>query len=338
MNSLFIPLIRDFDAALAERAVHKRLDIAQVEPEALDWSYARRAGVRLDLLPLDRLHPVISGNKWFKLKYNLLYALQSGVARMASCGGAHSNHLHALAWAGKQMGIATWAAVRGEELALQTNPTLADLQDWGMEVQFVSRERYRQWRAAGWQFFPSADTLNVPEGGDNFLGVLGCISLGMNIATSGYSQVHVACGTGCTLLGLRLALPPAVGVIGWSALKGHWQQADMAMRLQQWSAFASVGPWRILSPEQGGRFGKIDLALRQFMQEFTDETGVLLDPVYTGKMLWGLSRYLQQGAVPRGSRVLVVHSGGLQGRVKEGDKTHWNGYPQWERLHQATRK
>lgn len=321
MNSLFSPLIQDFDASLAGWAVPERLGVLDPPaPVPLPWDCARQAGVSVEVWPLDRVHEVISGNKWFKLKYNLLSALENGCSRIASCGGAYSNHLHALAWAGRELGLPTWAAIRGEELALQQNATLNDLRDWGMCLTFVSRERYRQWRAQGWAFFPTDNTLNVPEGGDNFLGVLGCISLAQAVSSRDYTQVHLACGTGCTFLGMRLGLPVRMAVTGWCTLKGNWQSQVMQQRLQHYSMGAPTGKWQLLSVGDQRRFGHRDTALSTFMQTFTAETGILLDPVYTGRMLWGLQQQLLQGKVAPGSRLLVIHSGGLQGQRAQADQ------------------
>lgn len=313
MNPLFSSLISYYEARLAMTGISQRLGLAaRCEPVALHWESAAQAGVAIDVLPLDRLHAVISGNKWFKLKYNLLLAQERGCTRLASCGGARSNHLHALAWAGRCLGISTWGAIRGEELSAADNATLRDLSAWGMSLQFVSRQHYREWRQRGWAFFDEADTFNIPEGGDNFLGVLGCVSLATMIDADVYSQVHVAGGTGCTFLGLRVGLPARVAVTGYSMLKGDWQQTAMASRIQAWCYGYRPGPW-CWDVDASRRFAQTHPPLTTFMQHFTAETGLVLDPVYTGPLFMRLVRRLEQGGVRRGSRLLVVHSGGLQG-------------------------
>lgn len=323
MNPLFSSLLSSYETRLYEAGIPQRLglgapgNLPTLAPVPLSWSVASRAGVDIDLLPLDQLHPVISGNKWFKLKYNLLVAAEQGRNRLASCGGAHSNHLHALAWAGQQLGWQTWAAVRGEELSGADNPTLVDLQHWGMALEFVSRQRFRYWREQGWGFFDDALTLNIPEGGDNYLGILGCMSLAALVPPH-YAQVHVACGTGCTFLGLRIGLPARVGVVGYSMLRGDWQQAAMRTRLAQWSFGAPPGAWS-LAVDTRQRFGRTDAALLDFMAEFACETGVLLDPVYTGNVFWRMAQRLRAGEWALGTRLLVIHSGGLQGRRRPGE-------------------
>lgn len=313
MNSFFAPLIAHHESRLQALGVPQRLGLAaDIRPEPLVWSVASHAGVAIDVLPLDRLHPVMSGNKWFKLKYNLLHALEQRHERLASCGGAYSNHLHALAWAGRALGLPTWGAVRGEELSSAASPTLQDLEQWGMQLAFVSREAYRDLRAKGGVFFEDASTLNIPEGGDNFLGMLGCVSLASEHNWSAYDEVHLACGTGCTFLGMRLGLSANVKLVGHSALKGDWQHADMQRRLTQWGDDHRHGPWQIWS-ERSRRFGQRTRWLEQFMLVFSTETGLALDPVYTGPMFWRLSQQLVAGDIPQGRRLLVVHSGGLQG-------------------------
>jgi 1-aminocyclopropane-1-carboxylate deaminase len=313
MNPLFSSLVSHYETRLIATGIPQRLGLgAPCEPLPLYWSLAAQAGVSMDVLPLDRLHPVISGNKWFKLKYNLLAAHEQGCVRLASCGGARSNHLHALAWAGKSLGLSTWAAIRGEELSATDNATLRDVSAWGMSLQFVSRQRYREMREQGWAFFDATDTYNIPEGGDNFLGVLGCMSLAAMIDVDAYEQVHVAGGTGCTFLGLRVGLPAKVTVVGYSMLKGGWQQAAMASRLRQWSDDVPLGAW-VWDVDSSRRFAQTNAALKAFMQAFSAETGLWLDPVYTGPMFMRLGQRLQRGAVAPGSRLLVVHSGGLQG-------------------------
>lgn len=313
MNAIFSPLISLYESRLEALGVAQRLGLAAMpSPEPLAWSQAARANVAVDVLPLDRLHPIISGNKWFKLKYNLLHALEHQCVRLASCGGAHSNHLHALAWASKALGLPAWAAVRGDELSANASPTLSDVQHWGMELEFVSREIYREMRARGGVFFEEMQIHNIPEGGDNFLGMLGCVSLAALCHEQAYDEIHVACGTGCTFLGLRLGLPERVTVVGHSALKGNWQYAEMQRRLSQWGEGRGHGPWRMWS-ENSRRFGKQTRWLAMFMQTFLEETGLALDSVYTGPMLWRLSQQLAAGEVSAGSRLLVIHSGGLQG-------------------------
>lgn len=313
MNPLFSSLVSHYEARLIATGIPQRLGLgALCEPVPLRWTLASQAGVSVDVLPLDQLHPVISGNKWFKLKYNLLAAHEQGCVRLASCGGARSNHLHALAWAGKSLGLSTWAAIRGEELSAVDNATLRDVSAWGMSLQFVSRQRYREWREQGWAFFDEAGTFNIPEGGDNFLGVLGCISLAAMLDAEAYDQVHVAGGTGCTFLGLRVGLPAKVAVVGYSMLKGEWQQEVMASRLRQWSYGGRLGAWG-WDIDSSRRFAQTNPALVTFMQAFTAETGCLLDPVYTGPMMMRLGQRLQREEVVPGSRLLVVHSGGLQG-------------------------
>lgn len=285
--------------------------LVQPAIESLSLPLFAQRDVRVDVLRADLLHPRISGNKWFKLKYNLLLAREQGCQTLLSFGGAWSNHLHALAFAAHLVGMRSVGIVRGEELDAHSNPMLQEAQQWGMELAFVSRQRYREWtRADG----PAADahTWIIPEGGDNHPGVLGCMSLVPRAAYAGYDQVWLALGTGCTLAGVRLALPPTVNVCGVSVLAGDWPRQQMQERLQQWNWHEQAN-WDVLTLYHAGGYGRAPAAVLSFVAEFGDNTGVPLEPVYTGKAMQALCDQVQRGIVSAGTRVLFIHTGGLQG-------------------------
>jgi len=285
--------------------------LVQPAIESLSLPLFAQRDVRVDVLRADLLHPRISGNKWFKLKYNLLQAREQGCQTLLSFGGAWSNHLHALAFAAHLVGMRSVGIVRGEELDAHSNPMLQEAQQWGMELAFVSRQCYREWtRTDG----PAADahTWIIPEGGDNHLGVLGCMSLVPRAAYAGYDQVWLALGTGCTLAGVRLALPPTVNVCGVSVLAGDWPRQQMQERLQQWNWHEQAN-WDVLTQYHAGGYGRAPAAVLSFVAEFGDNTGVPLEPVYTGKAMQALCDQVQRGIVSAGTRVLFIHTGGLQG-------------------------
>lgn len=285
--------------------------LVQPAIESLSLPLFAQRDVRVDVLRADLLHPRISGNKWFKLKYNLLLAREQGCQTLLSFGGAWSNHLHALAFAAHLVGMRSVGIVRGEELDAHSNPMLQEAQQWGMELAFVSRQCYRECtRTDG----PAADahTWIIPEGGDNHLGVLGCMSLVPRAAYAGYDQVWLALGTGCTLAGVRLALPPTVNVCGVSVLAGDWPRQQMQERLQQWNWHEQAN-WDVLTQYHAGGYGRAPAAVLSFVAEFGDNTGVPLEPVYTGKAMQALCDQVQRGIVSAGTRVLFIHTGGLQG-------------------------
>lgn len=275
--------------------------------QTLAWDFFRQHEVQVDVLRCDLLHPVISGNKWYKLKYNLVRAWQEQKTVLASFGGAWSNHLHALAWCAQQGGFASTGFVRGEELAANANPMLQDAARWGMQLHFISRTRYRQKAVQ-----VSADTLLIPEGGDNPEGALGCTTLIPAGLAEKYAAVLVAAGTGCTALGIRLALPATstlwvAPVLKAGGLENVWRQ-----RLQQMQD-AGTGPVQWWADAAGGGYGKVTADLLSFIQDFGNNTGLSLDPVYGGKAMQALCNRIRQQSVPAGTRVLFVHTGGLQG-------------------------
>jgi 1-aminocyclopropane-1-carboxylate deaminase len=290
-----------------------------------DPLYAAR-GVTLDVLRLDLLHPLWGGNKLFKLLPNLRRAEALGLRRVISFGGAHSNHLHALAAWGREHGLQTVGIVRGEAPA-HPGPTLRDLHDWGMRIRHVSRAAYRRRTDPAWVQELTRDlmpALVIPEGGDNAEGFAGCRELGRSIAAleGGWDVLALACGTGTTLAGLVAG--SGAFVLGVAALR---DAAGITARAA--AHLAPVGPdssGQGLSPDTDARarflvldrfagrgFARVDAELAGFMAQFSGRSGVPLDPVYTGKLFHGLHTLVGEGRFPPGTRVLALHTGGLQG-------------------------
>lgn len=283
----------------------------------LDW--LEQAGVELALLRLDQVDERVSGNKWFKLAPYLRQAAEQGLEGLISLGGAHSNHLHALAAAGQRFGFATVGLLRGNE---QDTPTVRDLRAWGMQLHWLGYAGYRERHAEGFwapwrERYPRL--LAVDEGGGGLPGALGCAPLVEQlgeqlpgIGWSGYDQLWAACGTGTTLAGLVLGEQSMHPVIGALAVPpGHGVEA-MLPRLLAEAGHEDAG-YRLLDASRGG-FGKVDAGLVRFMADFEAATGVPLEPLYTGKLLLVLHDEVSAGRIPRGSRLVAVHSGGLQGR------------------------
>ena len=283
----------------------------------LDW--LEQAGVELALLRLDQVDERVSGNKWFKLAPYLRQAAEQGLDGLISLGGAHSNHLHALAAAGQRFGFATVGLLRGNE---QDTPTVRDLRAWGMQLHWLGYAGYRERHAEGFwapwrERYPRL--LAVDEGGGGLPGALGCAPLVEQlgeklpgIGWSGYDQLWAACGTGTTLAGLVLGEQSMHPVIGALAVPpGHGVEA-MLPRLLAEAGHEDAG-YRLLNASRGG-FGKVDAELVRFMADFEAATGVPLEPLYTGKLLLALHDEVSAGRIPRGSRLVAVHSGGLQGR------------------------
>jgi 1-aminocyclopropane-1-carboxylate deaminase len=274
-------------------------------------------GVRLLLWRDDLLSPDLPGNKARKLKYNLQAAKAEGYTRLLTFGGAYSNHLAAVATAGRLYGFATVGLVRGEE-HLPLNPTLARCVADGMQLHYLDRATYRRRADPGFlaevqqQFGPA---YLLPEGGTNVLALLGVAELiGELRQHTEFDAVAVAAGTGGTLAGLALGLAEAgypARAVGVAALKGaDFLQNDIDTLLA-----AAGGPASSYELHTGYHFGgyaKLPPELRLFIQQFEADYGVLLDPIYTGKLLAGVLDLIALGHFAPGSTVVVVHTGGLQ--------------------------
>lgn len=281
--------------------------LTQILDQALS---ARR--VELWIKRDDLLHPIVSGNKWRKLKYILNHALYHQTDTLISMGGAYSNHLHALAFAGQQLGLKTVAFVRGER-PTQLNPTLIDLQQWGMQLNFVSRSDYRQLRQYK-NYHSLPDLVSgqywLPEGGATDLALQGVAEI-MSELKQQFDVLMVACGTGATLAGLITAAPVDMQILGVAALKGGaFLNADVKQLLPQ---AITQQNWQILLDYHFGGFAKYTPELKLFMHQFAAKHGVALDPIYTGKLLFAFYDLLNQGYFKPGQRILILHTGGLQG-------------------------
>lgn len=290
---------------------------APLEPLYLDW--LARAGVEVAVLRLDRIDPLISGNKWFKLTEHLAAARQAKAEGLISLGGAHSNHLHALAAAGRRFGFATVGLLRGHPL--QT-PTVLDLQTFGMELHWLGYEGYRKRHEPGfwspWQArYPQLHA--VPEGGGGLAGALGCAVLRKMVEAQlpqlGWADFHgwwLAAGTGTTAAGLVLAEAGRRAVHAALAVPGdHGVAPSMARILEE--AAMTDGGYELVDACRGG-FARIDADLQAFISRSEEQSGVPLEPLYTGKALMALHRQVKSGQFAPGTRLVFVHTGGLQGR------------------------
>lgn len=259
----------------------------------------------------DLLHPVISGNKWRKLKYILDFVISSGIDTIVSMGGAYSNHLHALAYAAQVLGVKTIGMIRGEQPSV-LNSTLLDMQQWGMTLKFVSRTDYRHFRQyKDWHALPGLvpGQYWLPEGGAQILALRGVAEL-VNEIEIPYDILCAPCGTGTTLAGMIGAVPAAVSVLGFSALKN----ADFLTDDVESLLTGSVSDWQINRDYHFGGFAKTNSELNSFMETFEAKTAIPLEPVYTGKMMYGLYDLIKKQHFKPGQRIIALHTGGLQGR------------------------
>ncbi len=279
--------------------------------QSVQHALLQQREVQLSVLRLDALDPYLGGNKWYKLQAYLLDARRLGCSRLLSFGGAWSNHLYALAAAGQRFGFSTVGVIRGER-PKQLNALLTDLQAMHMQLVFVSRSEYRRRYDAAWldqihtQFAPC---YSIPEGGAGALGVQGAANILPVALHTAYDVVALACGSGTSAAGLLSVLPTSAQLLGFSVLRdgGSLQAAVAAM------APNAQAEWRIETNFAGAGFAKVNAELVQFMDAFTADTGIPLEPVYTGKLLRGLFAMIEQGEFAAGTRILALHTGGLQG-------------------------
>ncbi|BBT78621.1 1-aminocyclopropane-1-carboxylate deaminase [Aeromonas veronii] len=258
----------------------------------------------------DLIHPAISGNKWRKLKYHLLHAKEHGKQHLLSFGGAYSNHIHALAAAGYQTDLRTTGIIRGEADAV-SNTTLRDARRWGMDLVFVDRQSYRRRQDPDWLAqFDAPDTLIVPEGGSSPLAIPGVAELVGEVPFSPDLWV-LPCASGGTLAGLIAGKRDREQILAIAVLKGGDFITDEVCRLHP--AAASIPGWRIALDHHDGGYAKFSPALWQWVEDFSADTGLPLEPIYSGKAMWGLFRELAAGRIARGSKIVFIHTGGMQG-------------------------
>ena len=262
----------------------------------------------------DLIHPTVSGNKFRKLKYNLQEAVQQKKTTLLTFGGAYSNHISAVAAAGKIFGFKTIGIIRGEELGedmqrtLAENKTLNFAVNQEMELKFISRENFK--RKANPDFLKNledefGDFFLLPEGGTNQLAIRGCEEI-LSETDKKFDFICCPVGTGGTISGIINSSEENQQVIGFSALKGNFLNKEIA-------AFTHKKNWNLNSDYSFGGYGKISPELITFINRFGKQTGIQLDPIYTGKMMFGIFDMVGKAVFPQNSRILAVHTGGLQG-------------------------
>jgi len=274
----------------------------------------KRAEVKLFLLREDLHHSTISGNKWRKLKYNLIEAKKLSHHTLLTFGGAYSNHIHATAAAGKEFGFKTIGLIRGEKHE-RLNPTLRAAQDWGMRLQYVSRNEYKLRELP--EFVEGLKSkfgkfYLLPEGGTNYLAVQGCAEMVLGVKEN-FDYWCVSCGTGGTLVGIIQGLQGQAKIIGFSALKnGGFLRGNVSTLLGEFGA-ENHHNWEINVDNHFGGYAKFTRGLIDFINQFKTRHQIPLDPIYTGKMMCGIFGLARQSYFPKNSRVLAIHTGGIQG-------------------------
>lgn len=262
----------------------------------------------------DLLHPEVSGNKFRKLKYNIAEALKQGHQNLLTFGGAYSNHIAATAAAGKITGLKTIGVIRGEELGenlaktLVQNPTLKFAYSCGMNFKFVKRSDYREKETASFlqqlkeEF---GEFYLVPEGGTNALAVKGCREI-LSQNDESFDFIAASVGTGGTIAGLINASGKNQKILGFPALKGDFLSEEI-------KKISNKDNWELILKYHFGGYAKVDARLIEFINNFKEEYHIQLDPIYTGKLVFGIFDLIKAGCFPARSKILGIHTGGLQG-------------------------
>ena len=283
--------------------------------QQIRFSEIDKYDISLSIKREDQLHPFISGNKYRKLKYNLAEAFQQNKSSLLTFGGAFSNHIAATAAAGFEHGFNTIGVIRGDELAtnlkevLETNPTLKFASEHNMQFYFVTRSDYRNKTTP--QFIKTledkfGDFYLVPEGGTNHFAVKGCEEI-LSEDDKQYDIICSSVGTGGTISGLINSAKTHQKVIGFPALKGDFLKNEIKPYVR------NMDNWSLNTNYHFGGYAKISEELITFINKFKNETNIPLDPIYTGKMLFGIVDLIKNGYFKKGTKILVIHTGGLQG-------------------------
>ena len=270
-------------------------------------------GIALSALRLDKIHPIISGNKYFKLKHHLQYAAENKYEGILTFGGAWSNHIIATACAAPLYQLKSIGIIRGER-SLQLSKTLLHAQEYGMQLEFVSRKKYNDLKITD-----SIDSLSkqfpgyyiIPEGGGGERGLKGAAEIMHLYNKKEFTHIVCATGTGTTFCGIANASFPEQKIIGIPVLKGVTSLTEKfsssIINAEKKSAVSFCYEYHF------GGFAKYPAALISFMNDFFSRTGIPTDFVYTGKLFFAVNELAGKKNFPPGSHILVIHSGGLQG-------------------------
>ncbi|MDD3722011.1 MAG: pyridoxal-phosphate dependent enzyme [Lutibacter sp.] len=283
--------------------------------QQIHFSEIENRGITLFIKREDELDPFISGNKYRKLKYNLAEAAKQNKSTLLTFGGAYSNHIAATAAAGFAYNLKTIGIIRGDELAdnlaetIQNNPTLKFASAHNMQLEFISRANYRNKTSP--EFIASlkqkfGDFYLVPEGGTNNFAVKGCEEI-LTEEDEAYDVICCAVGTGGTISGIINSLRSHQKAIGFPALKGDFLQHEIKKYILK------SDDWSLNTKYHFGGYAKVSEELIIFINKFKSETKIPLDPVYTGKLMFGIVDLIKNGFFEKETKILVIHTGGLQG-------------------------
>lgn len=308
------------------------IDLKKSKLQTINSAFFEEHGIQLSIKRDDLLHDDISGNKWRKLKFNIEKCIQQKNDGILTFGGAYSNHLVATAAACSESRFKSIGIVRGDELNSKSNDTLRRCSDYGMELQFISREEYGLRNERFYQeelMVENANLLVVPEGGANYLGMIGCQQIVSELRED-FDAVFVAQGTTTTSCGLALGLNEHQKIYVVPALKGFNSKEEMEALFQK-SALSQevidqVKEQTIVCDQYHfGGYGKYTQELLVFIHEFYKDHGIKLDPIYTGKAMFALVDLAKSGSLD-GQKIVFLHTGGIQGAQSVIDKTDFDFY------------
>lgn len=302
-----------------------------------------------DVLRLDLLHPEISGNKYFKLKYNIKNAikqrfdsdqrdatLQSGGVTQSSSrgviltfGGAHSNHIYATAAYCNKNKLKCIGVIRGEETAIKNSPTLQFAIQQGMHLHFVSREKYKNKDVLKEDLKKKfGEVYIIPEGGNNDEGAKGCMEILSDVPF--YDYIFCACGTACTFTGLLASAKKKQIIVGISVLKGENKMTKEVNARAERFQFEKIMPYSdekikhsvIIDTYHFGGYAKHTEELLNFKINFEKEHEIPLDYIYTAKLFYSVFDLVNKNKIEKNTKILIIHSGGIQGNAGYEQRYH----------------
>ncbi|MCC6599286.1 MAG: 1-aminocyclopropane-1-carboxylate deaminase/D-cysteine desulfhydrase [Crocinitomicaceae bacterium] len=319
MNHLLSGISEDkvsCDLSLMAKIFFEKINIAEPTTQRI-----KLGGREVDVRRLDLIHPDINGNKWYKLKYNLERVLREPHKTILTFGGPWSNHIYSTASAAHLLDIQSIGIIRGAE-PMHWSETLKYAKSCGMQLVFISKTAYSEKETEdfrAWLHEEYGSFTLIPEGGADFFGVSGCIEILQPDDLTKYDIICCACGSGATAAGLLIGSGEEQEVVAFSAMKGGSflkneilkQVNKVFMNLEVTAGFDKK--IRVVTDYHFGGFGKWNKELLDFMKDFQERYGIPLDQVYTGKMMYGLVDMIEKEKIDVNKRILVIHTGGLQG-------------------------
>jgi 1-aminocyclopropane-1-carboxylate deaminase len=290
----------------------EELILSNITTDSLKLSWLKENNITADVLRIDKIHPLVSGNKWFKLRYYIEEAKKKSKSTLVTYGGAWSNHILATAAACRIHNLKAIGIIRGEQPA-SLSETLTQAAHLGMQLIFLNRDDYKMKKIPE-AINASEDCYIINEGGFGIHGANGAADILEYCTHNNYTHIGCAAGTGTMTAGL-LNHPSTAAIISISVLKNNFELSEKIKTLTT----SSKSPF-IMHDYHFGGYAKYTPALITFMNDFYKQTGIPSDFVYTGKLFFTMHDLVKQKYFPGGSRLLIIHSGGLQGNrsLKKG--------------------